>query len=85
MDENEMNSTLFQVAKMKAEFDLLKRAIIRSLKLNYTKDGLMISSDAMIIEVLKIIEPALIADIYEQEKIIDENERCQMTEEARHG
>lgn len=77
MDENEMNSTLFQVAKMKAEFDLLKRAIIRSLELNYTKDGLMITSDSVIIEVMKIIEPALLADIYEQEIIIAENKEAQ--------
>lgn len=75
MDENEMNSTLFQVAKMKAEFDLLKRAIIRSLTLDYTGEDLMLSSDRMVIEVMRIIEPAMIADILENEKDMKAQEK----------
>lgn len=75
MGENEMNSTLFQVAKMKAEFDLLKRAIIRSLTLDYTGEDLMLSSDRMVIEVMRIIEPAMIADILENEKDMKAQEK----------
>lgn len=75
MDENDMNEALFKVAKMKAEFDLLKRAIIRSLTLDYTGEDLMLSSDRMVIEVMRIIEPAMIADILENEKDMKAQEK----------
>lgn len=74
-DMQEMESTIFKVAKMKAEFDLLKRAIVRSLTLDYSGEDLMFSSDKMIIEVMRIIEPAMIADILECEKEMKAQEK----------
>ena len=72
-DMQEMESTIFKVAKMKAEFDLLKRAIVRTL--DYSGEDLMFSSDKMIIEVMRIIEPAMIADILECEKEMKAQEK----------
>ena len=56
MDEMEMNNTLYQVAKMKAEFQLLKSAIMNNLTLNYTGDELRLKDDRLIIEVMYLIE-----------------------------
>ena len=49
-------STLYQVAKLKAEFNLLKSAIMNNLMLNYTGDELRLKDDRLIIEVMYLIE-----------------------------
>lgn len=54
MDENEMMSTLSQVAKLKTEFQLLKNAILNSCDLNYA-DELCINDSKLIMEVMWLI------------------------------
>ena len=56
MDENEMKNTLYEVAKMKAQFELLKQAILNHLRLNYSGDELTISDDRLIVEIMYLIE-----------------------------
>ena len=56
MDENEMKETLFQVAKMRAEFELLKNVILNHLELDYSGDRLMLKDDKLLIEVMETIE-----------------------------
>lgn len=67
MDMGELEKLVYDSQKVKAELDLLKRVIIRSLTLDYTGDDLMLSSDKLIIETMRVIEPAILADILESE------------------
>ena len=68
MDEIEMKNTLYEVAKMKAQFELLKQAIINNLGLNYTGDDLRIKDDRVIIEVMYLIENDQMENLYEYMK-----------------
>ena len=56
MSKSEMKETLYQVAKMRAEFELLKNAVMKSLDLNYSGDDLTIRDSGLIIEVMRMID-----------------------------
>lgn len=75
MSENEMMDTLSQVAKLKTEFDLLKRVIFKSLSLNYTSDDLVIKDEKLIIEIMRMIEPEKMENIFESLKVKDKEMR----------
>ena len=73
---------VMKLVKAKTELDLLKRSVIRNLGLDYSGEELTIKSDRLIIEVMRTLEPAVLADILEQEKIIRENEERAKKEES---
>lgn len=87
MDENEMKETLFQVAKMRAEFELLKNVILNHLELDYSGGSLMLKDDKLLIEVMETIEHDQMMSILEFKKNEkDEKIRKAMeTQEACHG
>jgi flagellar hook-associated protein FlgK len=66
MDENEMYQTLTEVARMKVQFDLLKQAIKKNLKLNYDCNGLRIEDDRLILELMEMIEPDEMEKIFQR-------------------
>lgn len=66
---------VMKLVKAKTELDLVKKSIIRNLGLDYLGEELTIKSDRLIIEVMKILEPALLADILECEKDMKAQEK----------
>ena len=78
----EMNETLSEVAKIKAEFELLKKVIISSLDLDYSGEGLTVRNDSLIVEVMKIIEPYKMDNTYENLKSIQMTNKAK---ETKHG
>lgn len=76
MDMGELEKLVYDSQKVKAELDLLKRVIIRSLALDYSGNELMISSDRLIIETMRVIEPAILADILESEMDADADRKA---------
>ena len=88
MDEIEMKNTLYEVAKMKAQFELLKQAIINNLGLNYTGDELTIKDDRVIVEVMYLIENDQMENLFsfekeKKEKMLEELQKKQ--EETNNG
>ena len=83
MDEIEMKNTLYEVAKMKAQFELLKQAIINNLGLNYTGDELRIKDDRVIIEVMYLIENDQMENLFTYEKAQADKAKAQ--EEKSNG
>lgn len=80
--KQELTNTLSGVAKMKAEFDLLKRVIISSIELDYSGTGLMLEDDKLLIETMKVIEPSRMEQIFEELKII---QHAREMEETKNG
>ena len=72
----ELEKLVYDSQKVKAELDLLKRVIIRSLALDYSGKELMLSSDRLIIETMRVIEPAILADILESEMDADADRKA---------
>ena len=72
----ELEKLVYDSQKVKAELDLLKRVIIRSLALDYSGNELMIASDRLIIETMRVIEPAILADILESEMDADADRKA---------
>lgn len=70
MSKNEMKETLFQVAKMRAEFELLKNAVMNSLELNYSGDELTIRDSGLIIEVMRMIDADQVEKAFKLKKKI---------------
>ena len=88
MDEIEMKNTFYEVAKMKAQFELLKQAIINNLGLNYTGDELTIKDDRVIVEVMYLIENDQMENLFsfekeKKEKMLEELQKKQ--EETNNG
>lgn len=81
MDMGELEKLIYDSQKVKAELDLLKRVIIRSLALDYSGKELMLSSDKLIIETMRVIEPAILADILESEMDADADRKAKELEE----
>jgi hypothetical protein len=75
-DMGELEKLIYDSQKVKAELDLLKRVIIRSLALDYSGNELMIASDRLIIETMRVIEPAILADILESEMDADADRKA---------
>ena len=65
---DEMQSTLLEVAKMKAEFNLLKQAIINNLELDYSGKELTLRNDRLLIEVMYLIEQNQMDNLYHFKK-----------------
>lgn len=61
-------STLYQVAKMKAEFNLLKSAIMNNLELDYSGKELTLRNDRLLIEVMYLIEQDQMDNLYHFKK-----------------
>ena len=81
MDMGELEKLIYDSQKVKAELDLLKRVIIRSLALDYSGKELMLSSDKLIIETMRVIEPAILADILESEMDAEADRKAKELEE----
>ena len=62
----EMNDTLSEVAKLKVNFDFLRQAIKKNLRLNYDCNGLRIENDRLIIELMEMIEPDEMEKIFQR-------------------
>ena len=69
----EYDSLLYQVAKMKAEFNLLKQAIINNLELDYSGKELTLRNDKLIVEIMYLIESDQMENLYSFKK--DEEEK----------
>ena len=65
---DEMQSTLLEVAKMKAEFNLLKQAIINNLELDYSGKELTLRNDRLLIEVMYLLENDQMESLYNFKK-----------------
>ncbi|MBQ1572114.1 MAG: hypothetical protein IIZ78_13390 [Clostridiales bacterium] len=76
LEMGELEKLVYDSQKVKAELDLLKRVIIRSLALDYSGKELMLSSDRLIIETMRVIEPAILADILESEMDADADRKA---------
>ena len=63
-----MQSTLMEVARMKAEFTLLKQAIINNLELDYSGKELTLRNDRLLIEVMYLIERDQMDNLYHFKK-----------------
>lgn len=66
--KQEMTNTLYQVATMKAHFELLKQAIMGKLELDYCGKDLRLSDSSLIIEIMWLIAPDDMSRILEDEK-----------------
>ena len=66
--KQEMTNTLYQVATMKAHFELLKQAIMGKLELDYYEKDLRISDSSLIIEIMWLIAPDDMSRILEDER-----------------
>lgn len=62
----ELNDTLSEVAKLKVNFDFLRQAIKKNLRLNYDCNGLRIENDRLIIELMEMIEPDEMEKIFQR-------------------
>lgn len=72
MSKSEMKETLYQVAKMRAEFELLKNAVMNSLDLNYSGDDLTIRDSGLIIEVMRMIDSDHVEKVFNLKKKLAE-------------
>lgn len=70
--KQEMTNTLYQVATMKAHFELLKQAIMGKLELDYYGKDLRLSDSSLIIEIMWLIAPDAMSRILETEQIKSE-------------
>ena len=66
--KQEMTNTLYQVATMKAHFELLKQAIMGKLELDYYGKDLRLSDSSLLVEVLWLIAPDDMTRILEDER-----------------
>ena len=66
--KQEMTNTLYQVATMKAHFELLKQAIMGKLELDYYGKDLRLSDSSLLVEVLWLIAPDDMSRILEDER-----------------
>ena len=81
MDENE--NTLYQVAKIRAQFELLKQAIMSKLELDYYGKDLRLGDSTLLVEVMWLIAPHDMERILNDEKSKKEDEKAQ--EEKSNG
>ena len=79
--KQEMTNTLYQVAKMKAEFNLLKQAIINNLELDYSGKELTLRNDKLIVEIMYLIESDQMENLYSFKK--DEEEKRDLLAQKR--
>lgn len=70
--KQEMTNTLYQVATMKAHFELLKQAIMGKLELDYYGKDLRLSDSSLIIEIMWLIAPDDMSRILDAEQIKSE-------------
>lgn len=59
----ESDRILYQVARMKAEFELLKDVIMDNLELDYSGEKLKLKDDKLVIALMETIEPDDMAGI----------------------
>lgn len=78
------DSTLYEVAKMKAEFALLKQAIFNNLRLDYSGEELTLGNDRLLIEVMWLIADDEMSNILAHEKMIKAQEDAKR-QEATNG
>lgn len=66
--KQEMTNTLYQVATMKAHYELLKQAIMSKLELDYYGKDLRLGDSTLLVEVLWLIAPDDMSRILDDEK-----------------
>lgn len=66
--KQEMTNTLYQVATMKAHFELLKQAIMSKLELDYYGKDLRLGDSSLLVEVMWLIAPDDMERILEDER-----------------
>ena len=66
--KQEMTNTFYQVARMKAHFELLKQTIMNKLELDYYGKDLRLSDSSLLVEVLWLIAPDDMTRILEDER-----------------
>lgn len=82
---DEMQSTLMEVATMKAHFELLKQAIMGKLELDYYGKDLRLGDSSLIIEVLWLIAPNDMTRILEDEKAKAQAKKAKAQKEESNG
>ena len=75
--KQEMTNTLYQVATMKAHFELLKQAIMGKLELDYYGKDLRLSDSSLIVEIMWLIAPD------DMSRILDDERAKQQAKKAR--
>lgn len=70
--KQEWTNTLYQVATMKAHFELLKQAIMSKLELDYYGKDLRLGDSTLLVEVLWLIAPDDMSRILDAEQIKSE-------------
>ena len=83
--KQEMTNTLYQVATMKAHFELLKQAIMGKLELDYYGKDLRLSDSSLLVEVLWLIAPDDMTRILEDEKAKKKAQAKKAQEEKSNG
>ena len=81
--KQEMTNTLYQVATMKAHFELLKQVIMGKLELDYYGKDLRLSDSSLIIEIMWLIAPDAMSRILEDERAKAQAKKAQ--EEKSNG
>lgn len=79
--KQEMTNTLYQVATMKAHFELLKQTIMNKLELDYYEKDLRLSDSSLLVEVMWLIAPDNMERILADEK----SKKCSPKEDASNG
>lgn len=80
--KKEWSDTLYQVAKMRAQFELLKQAIINNLELNYSGNELAIKDDRVVIEIMYLLENDQMENLFNFLKNKEEEKLAKATKEA---
>lgn len=76
--KQEMTNTLYQVATMKAHFELLKQAIMSKLELDYYGKDLRLGDSSLLVEVLWLIAPDDMTRILEAERAKEQFKKAQV-------
>lgn len=66
--KQEMTNTLYQVATMRAHFELLKNVILSKMSLDYYGKDLRLEDSALLTEVMWLIAPEAMDEILEHEQ-----------------
>ena len=83
--KQEMTNTLYQVATMKAHFELLKQTIMNKLELDYYGKDLRLSDSSLLVEVLWLIAPDDMTRILEDERAKAKAKAKKAQEEQSNG
>ena len=80
-----LTNTLYQVATMRAHFELLKQAIMGKLELDYYGKDLRLSDSSLIVEIMWLIAPDDMTRILEDERAKKKAQAKKAQEEKSNG